>query len=276
MFISNSIKTDVITVTPRLARQLLEQNTGNRKISPANLSKVKTVMERGEWELNGEAIKIAQDGRVLDGQHRLRASVDTDTTFETLIVYGLEGDAQETMDSGKSRTLADILSIRGYKSTSATAAIALAVIRAEQWSIRAAVSGGANSYVVTNRQALDRLALEPTLADIPSIISPARKVGLSGKTIGLLYYIFSSIDPEDADHFVAHLASGAGMDRGNPILTLRNLLIQIKTDARGEANQTYTAAVVIKTWNKFRAGQAASQIRFRAGGAKPEPFPEPR
>lgn len=276
MFISDSIKTDVVTITPRLARQLLEQNTGNRKFSPTNLAKVKTVMERGEWTLNGEAVKISKSGRILDGQHRLRAAVETETTFETLLVYGLEDEAQETMDSGKSRTLADILSIRGYKSATATAAITLAIIRSEMWSIRAAVAGGANAYTVTNRQALDRLEREATIADIPKIIAPVRKVGMSGKTAGLLYYVFSGISSEDADHFFEKLTTGADMDRGDPILTLRNLLIAARYQARGEINQTYIAAVTIKAWNRYRAGEGSTQLRFRVGGANPETFPEPR
>lgn len=276
MFISNSIKTDVVTITPRLARQLLDQNTGNRKVSGTNLAKIKTIMERGEWALNGEAVKVAKDGRILDGQHRLRAAVETETTFETLIVYGLEDESQETMDGGKSRTLADILSIRGYKSATATAAITLAIIRSEQWNIRAAVSGGSNAYTVTNRQAIDRLEREATIADIPKIISSVRKVGMSGKTAGLLYYVFSGVDSEDADHFFEKLTTGADMDRGNPILTLRNLLIDTRYTARGEINQTYIAAVTIKAWNRYRAGEPSVQLRFRIGGANPEAFPEPR
>lgn len=276
MFITDSIKTEIVTITPRLARQLLDQNTGNRKFSPANLQKVKTVMARGEWTLNGEAVKIAKTGRILDGQHRLRAAAETETTFETLIVYGLDDDTQETMDSGKSRTLADILSIRGYKNASATAAITLAIIRAEQWSIRAAVAGGASSYHVTNRQAIDRLEREATLTDVPKIVAPVRRVGMPGKTAGLLYYVFSGIDTEDADHFFEHLASGANMERGNPILTLRNLLISAKSESRGEINQTYIAAVTIKAWNRFRAGEDSAQLRFRVGGANPEKFPDPR
>lgn len=66
------------------------------------------------------------------------------------------------------------------------------------------------------------------------------------------------------------------MDRGNPILTLRNLLIGAKADSRGEINQTYIAAVTIKAWNRYRSGDPVSQLRFRVGGANPESFPEPR
>jgi len=187
LFISDTIKSEVITVTPRLAKQLLEQNTGNRKISKTNLARVKTAMERNEWVLNGEAIKIAKDGRILDGQHRLHASVETDTTFDTLIVYGLDDDTQESMDAGKSRTASDALAIRGYKSTHSLAAITTAIIKAEQWSIKAAVTTASSFYAVTTKQVVDRVEREPALTDLVRTAVKFPKVGLSGKTAGLLY-----------------------------------------------------------------------------------------
>lgn len=275
MFKSDSIKTEVVTITPRLARKLLEQNGGNRKVSAVNLAKIRTVMERGEWALNGEAVKISRSGRILDGQHRLMAAVDTDTTFETLIVYGLEDETQDTMDSGKSRTLADILSIRGYKNAVSLAAISVAIIRSEMWSIRAATIGGGNKYTVTTRQAMDRIESEPALTEIPRLVAPLTKIGLPARTGGLLFYRFSEIHSEDAADFFAKLASGEQMERGNPILTLRNLLVALRAE-RGQVDQSYVAAVCIKAWNKYRDGKDLMHLRFTPGGANPEKYPEPK
>lgn len=273
MFISNSIKTEIVTVTPRLANQLLEQNTGNRKIGGTNLAKLKTAMQQNEWTFNGEAIKVSKSGRILDGQHRLAASVETSTTFETLIVYGLEDEAQDSMDTGKSRTISDILGIRGYKSTHNLAAITVAILRSEKWSLKVAVRRSAG-YVVTPPQALDRIEREPSLVDIPRIVQPVNKVGLPTKTAGLLFYKFSEISPEDAQDFFSKLASGEGLERGNPILTLRNTLITLKSE-RGQKDQGYVSALVIKAWNRYRTGQELRLLRFTPGGANPEPFPEP-
>lgn len=275
MYISDSIKTEVVTVTPERAQQLLEQNKNNRRVSAKNLEKVEAIMSRGEWRLNGEAIKVSTSGRVLDGQHRLLASVNTGTTFQTLIVYGLPDETQETMDSGKSRTLADILSLRGYKSTHSLAAIVTAIIRSEIYGIKSAVSSGTAARPVTNHQAVRRLETEPTLADIYNHVYGATKVGLQGKIAGMLYYRFSEIDSEDADFFFDRLASGAGLERNHPILSLRALLLNLKS-APGTSNTTYVTAVTIKAWNKFRAGEDCTQLKFRTGGANPEAFPEPK
>lgn len=274
MFISDSIKTDVITVTPRLAKQLLEQNTGNRKIAAVNLNKIKTAMVQGEWTLNGEAIKISRSGRILDGQHRLHAAVETDTTFETLIVYGLEDESQDSMDTGKARTIADILGIRGFKNTSSLAAITVAIIRSEKWGIKAAVSQSIG-FAVTPPQAIERIEREPSLTEIHRLVVPVAKIGLPTRTAGLLFYKFSEINPDDAQDFFFKLASGEGLNRGHPILTLRNFLINFKAE-RGQKNQVYVSALVIKAWNKYREGQDLRHLRFTSGGANPEAFPEPR
>lgn len=275
MFISDTIKTDIITVTPRIAKQLLEMNTRNRKISPTNLAKVSLQMQRDEWQLNGEAIKVAKDGRILDGQHRLQAAVDTDTTFPTLIVYGLEENTQATMDTGTVRPLGTHLSLKGYKDSNSLAAIVTAIVRSEQWNINASVSGGSHSYTITNQQVFDRLEIEPSLTELPGLVKRLARIGLPGKTAGLLYYKFSEINGEDTQDFFDRLHTGAGLDRDHPVLTLRNTLISLKENAKGQANQRHVSAITIKAWNKYRDGEESRQLKFRVGGANPERFPEP-
>lgn len=258
-----------------MARQLLEQNTRNRKVSKGNYSKVFEAMTAGEWELNGEAIKIARNGQILDGQHRLMVSADNDIPFQTLIVYGLETETQDTMDTGKSRSTADVLSIEGYPGATNLAAIVLGVIRSERWGLKVATLGSASAYPVTPKQALARLKDEPGLVDLSRYAVSIRKCGLSAKVAGVLYYHLSKIDADDAQFFFDSLRDGDGLVRGNPIHTLREHLLSLKNNQRGALNTTYMAAVVIKAWNKYRLGEECKQLKFRPGGANPEKFPEP-
>lgn len=275
MFISKSIKTDSVTITPEIAEQLVSQNKANRKVSANNLNKIKASMNRGEWVLNGEAIKVSRDGRVLDGQHRLIAAIETGTTFKTLIVYGLPDSAQDSMDTGKSRTLADVLSIRGYKNATSLAATTVAIMRGEALGTKAGAISQWGSGVITNKQAMERIDAEPELTELPTIVGQHSKIGLPARTAGYLFYLFSAIDSEDASYFMEKLLSGDGLERGNPILTLRNQLINLKAE-RGQKKQDYIAALVIKSWNKFRDGESSTLLRFTPGGANPEKYPEPK
>lgn len=275
MFISDSIKTEVVTITPEIATRLTAQKQANRKVSANNLNKVKAAMNRGEWVLNGEAIKISTSGRVLDGQHRLMASSETGITFTTLIVYGLPEEAQDSMDTGKSRTLADVLSIRGYKNATSLASITIAIMRGERWGTRQGAISQWGSGLITNKQAIERIAAEPSLTELPTIVGQHSKIGLPGRTAGYLFYLFSAIDSEDAVFFFEKLLSGDSLDRGHPILTLRNQLINLKAE-RGQKKPDYVAALAIKAWNKFRAGESSTLLRFTPGGSNPEKYPEPK
>jgi hypothetical protein len=273
---SNAIKTQITTITASKAKELLGNNTRNRRISQGNLEAIKMSLTRGEWELNGEAIKVAQDGTILDGQHRLMACVETGISFKTILVTGLEHKTQTTMDTGKTRTPANVLELNGFKNAVTLAAVTSAIIRSEQYTLRAAVIEAAgSSYPLTRKQILQRAQDEPALVEVTSQARKYGPIGLPGKVAGLAIYTFSKIDPEDSEFFFRKLYTGEALDRGNPILTLRNTLQAIKNDVRGERNQVYLLALTIKAWNKFRDGESMMKLSFRPGGANPEQFPEP-
>lgn len=274
---TTGIKTDITTITPDLAEVMLSRNTHNRKIGQAVLKQIKASLVRGEWKLNGEAVKIARDGTILDGQHRLRACVETGIPFQTLVIEGLEHDTQDTMDTGKTRTPADVLALHGYQNTTTLAATLTSIIRTEEYSLRAAVraGGGTSTNPITRKQMLDRLEAEPDLVAVSNFGKKYGRIGISGRVASTLYYVFSKIDKEDAEHFFDKLWTGEGLGRGNPILVLRNQLISLKEGSKATVNMTFVTALTIKAWNKFRDGDDCSLLRFRTGGAHPEAFPEP-
>ena len=276
-YISDTVRSEVVTITPQLAAKLLEQNTGNRKVSKTNYDSILESMRSGEWVLNGESIKISKNGRILDGQHRLMAAAENDLTFETFVTYGLPESTQDTMDTGKSRNAADVLSINGYSSPNELASITSGIIRSERWNLKAAFHGGAG-YPVTPKQVLDRVQAEPTLVDLTQLsVSVRKKVPLTAKICGILYYRFSAISQEDADYFFEKLANGYSLERGNPILALRDTLFKMKNanSNKGTRNQVLVSALVVKAWNKFRDGSECLSLRFTPGGANPEKYPEP-
>ena len=103
------ITAKVETITPEIAKTMLGENVNNRRISRDNVNLFAREIRNGEWRFNGEAIKFGKDGRLLDGQHRLLAVIAADKPLTTLVIRGLEDETQQTMDSGKTRTLGDVL-----------------------------------------------------------------------------------------------------------------------------------------------------------------------
>lgn len=269
----------IITLTPEFAAELLDRNPRNRRYSRANYSTIKRGIERGEWELNGEAIKMAVDGYMLDGQHRCRAVIETGTPIETFLIEGLPASTQDTMDTGKSRSLGDILTIRGEKNATRLASIITKVYTARRYGIRAAASGG-HTTAATIRERLDWFERDPQW--IRDLLGPARAVQQKAKypgaaLVAALMVTFDGIDPDDSEFFWSRMEDGLHLDsESHPIYVLRAALKTLADNVRGERNERYLAAITIKAWNAFRAGDEIRQLRYRPGGAKPEPFPEPR
>lgn len=106
------MKFERVTVTPELARKMLDQNQNNRAhIRWASVSAMAAEMKRGEWKLNHQPIAFDEDGLVLDGQHRLHAIERSGATIELIVCTGAPRDSFNTLDRGIKRSLADLTGI---------------------------------------------------------------------------------------------------------------------------------------------------------------------
>lgn len=270
---SNALHAEVLTITPEMAEQFLAKNTHNRNPKSSNLKKVVRALTNGEWKLNGEAIKIAKDGTILDGQHRLLGIVQTGIAMTTLVIRGLDNETQETMDGGSPRSAADVLKLRGEENSIALAAIAKKIRIAQTNGIKAATSNG---YVLTTAEIVRTVDDLPGLRDITKhAMRVGQHTGMSASLAGLLIHTFYAIDADDAEFFFERLATGEMLASGHPIYMLRKSLAEVKS-IRGQKSMTFVAAICIKAWNKYRDGETVSLLKFTAGGANPEQFPEPR
>lgn len=107
------ITTEIVTVTPDIAEAWLEKNEKNRKPANSIVARFARDMASGNWQLTGDAIRFDINGLLLDGQHRLMACRRAKKSFMTFVMYGLEPETQDVMDTGKVRKAQDALSLRG-------------------------------------------------------------------------------------------------------------------------------------------------------------------
>ena len=101
----------IVTITPELAQEWLDRGGNNRKITRRRIEAMTAAIQRGEWQLTGEAIKLDDEGRVRDGQNRLHAIVQAGIPVRSVVARGVSEDAFEVMDTGRSRNAADVLHI---------------------------------------------------------------------------------------------------------------------------------------------------------------------
>ena len=60
---------DIRTITPQEAKEILEGQIKNRKLSQQTILRYAKQMKAGRWKLNGETITFG-GGMLIDGQHR--------------------------------------------------------------------------------------------------------------------------------------------------------------------------------------------------------------
>lgn len=269
---SEGLRTEVVSVTPELATIWLASNRNNRTPNRPAVEQMAGAIKRGEWVLNGEAIKIGADGGLIDGQHRCMAIVEAGLAVQSLVVYGLDAGTQETVDLGRRRTLANMLQLRGESHTTMVAA-ALNVI----YRIRVGGMKRAGTSYPTPQQALKILEDEPGIregAPLAHRLNARLKVpaGLGCA----LYYLFSEIDPEDAETFFDKLMHPTHLSEGDPIYVLRGVLEKRANQRQDRARMEIVAAIMIKAWNAWRAGEEMKRLYWTPGGSRPEPFPKIR
>lgn len=103
------MKTEVMLVTPVQAKKWLERNTDNRDIRHSVVTGLAESIRRGEWILSHQGIAFSKTGRLLDGQHRLLAVVESGISVRMSVTFGVEEDAFKVMDIGNRRSVHDIL-----------------------------------------------------------------------------------------------------------------------------------------------------------------------
>lgn len=108
------MKATQITLTPALAQALLDKNPNNRRLSEHRASQLANAICRGEWQLNGESVIVAEDGSLLDGQHRCRAVVIAETAIPVILVEGVAAQAFTTIDIGEKRSVGQIFRMQGF------------------------------------------------------------------------------------------------------------------------------------------------------------------
>ena len=260
------ISMEVETISPEVAQEILAANRHNRNMRSARVAQLAEVMRRGEWILNGETIKVAADGTLLDGQHRLQAVVDSGATIETLVMRGMPLEAQDTVDTGRRRRLADVLAIEGHTDSHALGA-SLSMLHRFRTGKRIDYS---HAGAPSPKQALDLLEREPQIRD--SVREARRITKQVGGPVGVfaaLHCLFLEIEEEATKDFFDRLADGASLSPGDPVLHLRNQLIRPRQERTYAQSPNHIAALTIKAFNLRRAGRKIDLLSFK----KTERFP---
>ena len=107
-----SVRTERVTPT-KAAEWLAKHNIKNRRLRKRHVSMLASDMSAGRWRMTHEAIGFDESGRLIDGQHRLSAVVESGKPQEFLVVRKLPEGTQLFVDNGCRRSLADAATFEG-------------------------------------------------------------------------------------------------------------------------------------------------------------------
>jgi hypothetical protein len=258
---------EIMAVTPGLAAKWLRQNTRNRNIRARAVNDYARDMKAGQWRLNGEAIKFAADGTLLDGQHRLLAVIEADVAIPLMVVTGLANETQETMDAGAKRTTADAFHLRGE-----TNATVLAAILKRVWMWDEGDHKFARNYTPTTAECAALLVKHPEIYRSVEISVRVHQTFryIPKSAIGTSHHLLSRVDVDEAVWFFARLGDGAELPAGHPVLTLRNRVMSERADRRAIPDYRYMA-YLIRAWNAVRQDRTLSRIQQPSDAPMPMP-----
>lgn len=243
----------VLIITPRIAREMLDANDKNRPVDKKKVIQYAREIEAGRWAFNGETIIVSETGRLLNGQHRLLGCIQADESFPTLVVFGLPNDVFLTIDTGKKRSVGDVLSMEGIPYAAKIAAAATMLMTLEDGYSQ--FSGG-RGYTTT--EVTDWVNDHPDLLD--SAFSATGNMVIVAPSICMAtHYLFARKDRAAADKFMLDLYGGVGLTAGDPVLVLREALIRERA-AKARSPRAERVAMIINAWNMRRRGKTARRI----------------
>lgn len=259
-------------VTPEQATAWLEQNVHNRNLAQTVINKYARNMMTGRWKYNHQAILFDTSGKMIDGQHRCWACVESKTPFETDVVFGTDPEVQDYIDDGFSRTAGQKAALHGVSNANHTCAIARLLLIHR--------NGGIQSMQNPKNDPSKAEILELAISQDAQLEESASKVGqlsrdlCSPSVLGFCHYLFHLQNCAKAAAFFDELHSGVNLSLRNPARMLREKFKRNKA-AKAKLPTVHLIALFFRAWVYYRDAKNMQLVKtWRCDGPNPEAFPE--
>ena len=251
-----NIIAEVVTITPAEATNWLRANEHNRPVRKNHVNFLAGEIKAGNWQLNGQAIVIADNEQVLDGQHRLMAIIEAGTPIQSLVVYGITPEAFSTMDTGAVRSGSDALCLHFHDHPiGVVKAVATAVPWVKQLERGALRSGGGSRVSNTEiiRYASEHQSLFERAATLMHYPKDNRPLSVGIGTA--LFEMFGRKNEGQADKFFQDIFTGENLERTDVEYVLRQSFQKDAQRITAKYPTTIKVRMTIKAWNWRRRGR---------------------
>lgn len=266
-----------VTITPELAREMLDRNLRNRVVSQRTVEAYVRAMTANQrdlgdefdtgWPFTGDAIQVGDDGMLLNGQHRLMAVEISGVPRGFLVVSNLPLESQRYMDAGRKRSVADQLKMEEVTNGAQKAATARLLLQWAHWrKHRTAIlpiNAEVMSFVLEHNDALANAFRHAS--DVYKETRALRPV------VAAAFFRACEVtgDVFAVSNWFTRLATGENLVMGDPLMSLRGSLVRRE---HGSTNaQLYK---VVRAWNASVAGETLRTMQLPRNGVTITNFPD--
>ena len=258
-----------MTVTPELAAEMLEYNTRNRPLAKATVANYARQMAAGDWVYSRVPVIFSDEGRLIDGQHRLAACVESGATVEMDVAFGAPDSAFSYIDIGKKRGASDIFGINGVPNYAQVSSITS--ILHQYLKVGRVSQGGMNTVVrPTPAELYDFFCENPDIMDGLPVYWVFKKNRIANPSVMAgLYVICARKNRAMADRFFEVAGTGLGAEgKNDPAFKLRELFIAAAA-AGNKYDRDATGRLTIDAWNRARRGITGRGLKLDPGAKYP-------
>lgn len=259
-------------VTPAKAERMLEGSATNRSISGGHSARQARAMIESEWRVSSQGIGVDYNGLVIDGQHRLKAVVDTGVSIWIWVMRGLYPDTIRAIDDNRKRSFSDDLKIAGKDRYASRAALTNLVLRFEQGAAKGLNLGVTRSLPLNRTETARHLREYERKQDVEHLLVVAnrasRHAGVPMSAVSAAYYLAleykaSESEVSAVDEFFEKLSTGFNVTPAEPVGALLNS-VRVRQEGGKNLDTTETCAAILYCLEKTLEGERMTRLQWTA------------
>ncbi|MFF3864088.1 hypothetical protein [Streptomyces sp. NPDC002209] len=220
-----------------------------------------SAMLAGEYLLTHQPVAFDALGRLIDGQHRLAAVVQSGVTVQMWVIIGADPDTFGVVDTGLARRPAQFLRVKHSTNIHG----ALGMLRfAEACRANDGQVPDSFQFAMDVKPCLDMLSDWPEVQDYAQAsdrIFRACRIP-PAPLLAVLAQAARGSHPERLGTFVQRLKDGAELPSNSPVLALRRRGMEHRSGMRAFKDRVAMYGVTVKAWNAHARSASISCLKF--------------
>lgn len=239
----------LVRITPKMASKYLEKNGINRPLNETHVERFVEIIKSGLWCPVSCVFHIADNGTLLNGQHRLNAIVRSEITVYAWVCFDISETTYNAIDTEmRKRAIADLLP-RGTLCKNNIGAICNAL-----WNIKY------NEWPSLSQKTLDLFyEYQPDIEWAWSVFQPKVSIFSAG-VIGAFAYAHSvGKIQKKVEAFAEELVTGIGRETGALSIVLERACM--RTSKMGNKNRRIIQRKTLRAIQFYCEGRRAEKLQ---------------